>query len=279
MEQTVIYGDVLFLLDFSMDYLALYFTGSVLGIRTGLRSLCAAAAFGAGVGLLLLIYAGGAVGSFLIAAASAVVSCLIMIPRAVLGGRLLLSASVVFFLSEAALGGFMTLFYRGMSRLVRSTGLSVPGGTARLQIFAAAALLSAISISAGFRFFRQRKQGGDTGSITVRFGNAVSVYPCFIDTGNMAREPISGLPVVFLPEREAAVLGISAAKLKDGLLPGSRLIPLSTVSGGGLYWGLRPDLMTLDTPQKRPLDAYIIFSDCLKTEENGIARAVVPAVS
>lgn len=76
-------------------------------------------------------------------------------------------------------------------------------------------------------------------SVEVTVGSRRAVLTALVDTGNLLRDSVTGLPVIVISRRAAARL---TRLPEDGsLLPGMRLMPVRTVSGVALMTILRPD--------------------------------------
>lgn len=99
-----------------------------------------------------------------------------------------------------------------------------------------------------------------------------------VDSGNLLRDDVTGLPVVVLSRRAASHLAPWAAA--GQLIPGARYLPMRTAAGPACMLVFRPDSIRLDTPSgRRELkavvgiapDAHARFSalapPCLLTEQ------------
>lgn len=276
MDDIVIWGEVLFFIDCSMDFLSLDFMCRIMRIRAKLRNLCAAAAIGAAVSVGVTAAGGRTFITVPVLLFTAFAVCMAVLPAEIWSLSLLPRAVCLFLLTEAALGGIMTVLYRLFDRIFAGQGFFRGGGMHGflLSAFAAWGLLSLLLHLTG-----QKSTDGRTGIVTVRLGGREENLPCLFDSGNLAREPISGLPVVFLPSSSAGGFGIRMSSLASGEMPGSRIIPVSTVSGEKLFWGIRPELLYYRTPKRQAADAYIVFSDQLPGKRESTGYAVAPSGS
>lgn len=102
--------------------------------------------------------------------------------------------------------------------------------------------------------------------VTVDAGGCQISFDALADTGNTLKEPFSGAPVIVCD-------GTLAATLPVGESSRLRLIPCSTVTGGGALQGFRPDGVTIswDGREYRTKDVYIAGS---KEPIEGTYRAV-----
>jgi len=250
----VIYGDVLFVINFAMDFLALYLTGTILRLRrrTWLTVLAAS------IGALYAVVSLFADGHPLLSAAVSVGVSFVMCYTAY-GGRMLPASTAVFIGVSFMLGGSITALYGFMNR---SRHVLIDGEISTLysdippDVLIMLAFISAVlSIIIG----RFRGKRHCTAEITVTVGGRMSRFEALSDSGNLLREPISGLPVVvaspaimreLIPEElfdsfagcrfdDVAVRNIQLARKM-------RMIPASSVTDTALLPGLKCDSLTVD---------------------------------
>lgn len=221
------YADVLFLIDFSMDYLSLYAASRLLSIKTTLWRAVLAAAFGGLYGVLAVIVgADGLIGAICTAAVSVLLS---LIAFGVNGGwRGVLRTTVTVWGCGTLLGGIMTAF-SGMF------GGSVAGGGG--DIFCAGAVL----LFALTRFARKRFARG-TAEITLSYEARRWQGSALIDSGNLLTDPIGGYAVILLRPHDARLLlGYAADTVyKGNITDGAvsvRVVPMRTVDGTRLLYG------------------------------------------
>ncbi len=273
MGDVVIWGEVLFCIDFCMDFCALYFTAKLLGLSSDRKRLCAGALICASAGVFCTAMQGGLL-TAAVSAAALFLAAAILIPKVQRRIRSLLAAVLLFLFFEACTGGVMTALFYFLNRQFVSLGFHIPSGTSRIRWFFLAAatvffLLGIISRMLSDADVKKLVQRG--GEAIVRIGGREASFPCLFDSGNLVREPISGKPVVFIPSRAQMTLGIDAAVLDSGGVPGSRLIPMKTLDAASLRWGICPEAVCLRADDIAIGDAaaYVVFSD-------QIEHAIVP---
>lgn len=111
--------------------------------------------------------------------------------------------------------------------------------------------------------------------IELSLHNRSVLLPAMLDSGNLLRDPVSGLPVVVAPWRALAVL-LPGAQGLDGLseLPqGFRLLGVHTAAGSGLMPLFRPDGCRLYL-NGRAVDASVLVA--VAGSEYGGVQALVP---
>ena len=185
---------------------------------------------------------------------------------------------------EGTIGGILTAVWYRMRTVFLRYGMNAESAGYRRGMFLLIPCGTAVLLMTFILFRRCRGLGSGDGKqyfLSVRYHGKTQSFPCFPDTGNLAREPISGLPVIFLPEAAAPLFLISIENLKQGRIPKSRLIPVSTVGGSSFCWGILPESLTLScgsTEKRRmwEIHAYLAFYADAPTQSDRIT-AVIPA--
>lgn len=287
MEQTV-YADLLFLINFSMDFLCVFLTARLLSAPFSLpRALLAAVlgGFYAVIGLVIPTNPWHWLWD--------VVFCLLMCAVAFFtpreGVRRLLLFTAVFFLTSMLLGGIMTAVFNLMNRSVPPSGTAPDETDVPLWLFALLSLLAWGVTWVGGRFLRRRAQIPEA-RLEITLGNRRTVIRALCDSGNLLTDSLSGKPVIVADTRVAASLlpadcDPSFLKQTDGLshvppplAPRIRLIPASSVGYGGLIPALRPDRIVVWTgTRRREADALVGFAD-LPAVPNGVCAILPPDI-
>ena len=116
--------------------------------------------------------------------------------------------------------------------------------------------------------FRARWDGGEKARICLRFAGRESRFSALVDSGNNARDPVSGAGILVaspgalrplfreytelflsLPPVELAEAAASIPALAGKL----RLVPYRSLSGGGLLPAFRPDYLSVDGKETEDL--------------------------
>ena len=199
----MIYADLLFAIDLSMDFLALFLTARLLHLRPPLPYLLLAAAIGAGYSVADTVLGGNRLFSLLIAAGTAVLMCYVVFG----GGITLLRSSLLFLTVDLLLGGGMTALYSLLNRIRGGRTFRLDGITQtvydgitlpQILIFAAAGMLICLAAGRFFVFTSHIK----TARVTVSEGEITLELEALVDSGNVLTEPLTGKPVILLPRRE-----------------------------------------------------------------------------
>ena len=229
----VIYADVLFAVNFIMDYLALYVSGKVVGVRCRWGRIAAAALVGG-------LY--GVSGVFVTAAEQrcAVAVSLVMC-RVAFGGKRLsvyVKTVVLFYAASMLFGGVMTFLYECAYRLRETAFFS--GGLTAGMFFALAGILFLVILAAGkiFSVHLHRK----TARIRITLDEKEVELTMLCDTGNLLRDPYSGQPAILVGAKYLdKLLGAEGmhryperAAPEEALRRKLRFVPIKTAAGSGV---------------------------------------------
>jgi len=237
-----VYGDVLFVIDFSMDFLCLFIAGKLSHEKTRTWRVVLGAAMGAVYGVTSLLYSLPTVVGIIveIAAAFAICAAALWRGRAV---RLLLQTAL-FYGASVLLGGAMTLIYSklGKYKTYIETGGSIKTalGDVPLWMFALAAAASAVMTKL-LSVLLKRKNAVRTCEIKMTLDGKKYEMTGLVDSGNVCSEPISDTPVIFL----SSTLGVT--ENATGLEKGTFAVPVSTAAGGGVVFAKKPDELLIKT--------------------------------
>lgn len=271
MGQTV-YLDLLFLINFSMDVLALAVSASILH-RTlrWLRLLTAGAVGGVYACAALFLPVSG-----LLALAVDILVCFLLgaiafATREKKNG--LVTCVLTFTAVSMALGGIMTALFSLLNRMELPLGMDGGDGDGiSVLLFALLAAIGGILTLAGGRFFSKRASK-QTVTVEVTVGSRSQRLSALVDSGNLLCEPAGGRPcVVAEPSALSAILPPSLLDVVrnrryDGIasvegIRGICLVPVRTASGEGLLIAFRPTRMAVKTEKEtHEVDAYLALCE------------------
>ena len=288
MEKTV-YIDLLFLINFSMDFLCFYISARIVSARFSVPRATVAAVLGGIYGGAALFIPSSTLLALVLDVAVCLVMCFVAFGKDKGRGQNILFFSLVYFSVSMALGGFMTALFNllnrmGFSELVTNDS---EGDGISVWLFALLAIASALFTLVGGRSFR-RHSAIRSAEVLVRYGGNEKKLRAIVDSGNLLREPISGRACIAV---DADVLSglvpspvIQAAHNgKIGALEGVgetfsknvRLVPAHTATGEKLMIALRADSVMIDTGKGGyESDAYLVLS---KLDAPSGVEALVPS--
>ncbi len=250
-----IYADVLFIINFSMDFLSLYIVGRLMHFRMETGRVILGASLGALYGVLELLLEVSSVKKTALAMAVLCVMCFVAFGYGSL--RTYATGTALTFGVSMLIGGIMTSAFlklgNGASYLEIGGTIATVYGDLPVWKFAVLALLSALLTWGLGKLFR-RKRAIRTCAVRMRFDGRDMELTALVDSGNLLEDPVSGTPVIFLKGRAARALlpknlliamknGVASLSLPDaGKL---RVIPNRTVSGDGILLAAVPERVYL----------------------------------
>ncbi|TDA70486.1 MAG: sigma-E processing peptidase SpoIIGA [Clostridia bacterium] len=295
---SVVYGDVVFLINFIMDYLVLWATARFGQFKTASGRLAMAALLGATYSLLVLwpdLH-------FLVSLVARVGFSVIMILVAyrLAGFRNFLAAFVYFYLVAFAMGGAMLgaiyFFQSYSSSSVLVDGLLTFLGHVPYLWLVAAASAAFLLARWGAMFIRRNfLRSFFQVPVIIRMGEKSLPLKALVDTGNQLRDPLTHKPVMiaeyqalkpFFPEAMCRVLevkgGVNLTELTSSLAGSPwamrlHMIPFTSIGKArGLLIGFRPDEVVIvadDRPVKIKDIIVGIYQEQLSPE--GTYRALL----
>lgn len=262
---TVIYGDIYFIVNLSMDFTALFVCSRILRLdMSNLRALVAAS-----IGSLYAICALFIEDLPVIPGVLAVIMPFLMCHVALCERRIsrLILETAVFFGVSFLMGGIVSALYMLLNKYLIGREVSVGGrpdilySDLPLPLLFVSAVLSA-AVSAAFGSFTKRMAMKKTRRVTIKNMGRCAKFEAMCDSGNLLREPIGGLPVILVNERVSrelfdegvldAILSSDTDILKVCERPSRiRIVPVSTVGSTRMAMGYIPDRITVDNTERR----------------------------
>ncbi len=278
-----VYADLLFLINFSMDFLCLYLSVRLLHLKKSVWRMLIAAALGGvySVAALFLqvspwlspvIDIGVCLGMCAVCAAGKGVSI----------WRLLLFGGTYFGIS-ALMGGGMTAIYNLLGRAdLPLTDMQEDGLSA--WMFLALATVAALAAAFGGRLFG-KQTAKQICSVQVQMDGARWELAGLCDSGNLLCDPISGTPVIVV-DRDAWLDGMPGG-LRRAIESGGRevdaaadarrvrLVPMQTAQGKGMAVALLPDEVMIKEQNGKQRAVHALVAPAGQPIE-GDYRAIVP---
>lgn len=283
----MIYGDVFFLVNFSMDFLALYLTGKLSHANVGLGRLVFGAALGG-------VYA--TVALFLPSSVEAVSTVLFpfLLAATVFGvsrATALVKKALLFFAVSFVMGGVMTAVYYYAGHLLAAQGVYINGeietvySELPLWLIGLCAAWAAL-IAYVFSCYAKKRASCRSAKVMLCDKGRQVVLTALVDSGHFLEEPIGHLPVIVLSKAKMEEL-LSPHFLPDFFDLASdlsdfsdeekrklRLVPILTVGHEGVLRGYLPDCVTVDGEEKKAL----VVSDDTANEFEGFDAILPPTL-
>ncbi len=286
MEQDV-YADLLFLINFSMDYLCLYICAKIMHRPLRLPRMLIAAALGGVYSVVALFLPFPPFGQ--LAADAAVCIGMSAITFSQKGRRFssTLLCAFLFVGISMMTGGCMTAIFNLLNRLELPLGSIESDGISTY-------LFAIIAAAAGFISLRStaimsKKSNISECILTLTLNGKSVTVTAITDTGNLVKDPLSGKQIV-LVDRNALAKIADVTEFDDfangvardrPTVRALRLVPVKTASGRGMLCATAPDSLSAAVTTKKGktvtvrLDALIAPSSIENSAEG--ALAVIPA--
>ena len=230
-ERIGFYADILFLIDFSMDFLTLTLAARAMKKPLRKKRLLLGAAFGGLSGVILTAASPPRLAETAAGILVSAVMTRLAYGRA--GGiARFLRESVTVWGAGALLGGIVTFLVR------LGSPVFLPGE----DRFPTALVLSAVLSLVLSRIHRTHRTGRTTMLRFTAGGESFGI-PALCDSGCLAREPIGGLPVVLVKERAVPALA-ARVKAADPALR-IRAVPLTGFGGERVLFGVVPEKLAI----------------------------------
>ena len=284
-----VYADLLFLVNFSMDFLGFYLCARLLHRPLSLWRGVLASALGGVYAVAVLFLTVGKVPAFLLDALVCVALCAVAMAGRHEKWKSLLRLCALYLLISVLLGGAMTLLYSQLNRIPGLTDRVSEEGLSTWLFFGLAVVSAVLTALWGRCFKRTTHKRVDV--IVEQGGNSVRLAG-LCDSGNLLRDPISGKVVI--PADAVRLIGVApppllrvaqAERASEAIeaLPADiarsvRLIPARTALGERMMVAFAPDSVYLceaGQEDKRQVSA-LIAPTRLTEKKDGIA-ALVPS--
>ena len=263
MDGEVVYGDIFFIINFSMDFLVLFSVSKILHLYAKAIRLTASSALGGAYSVAALFIENGVL-SVLSGIAVSVLMCFIAFPK--MRAKLFIKTAALFYGLSILLGGGVTAAYILLNKIGKGTNLNSDIAPALSDIpLITFLILAAVSFAAAYItgkvFGRQSEK--KICDVTVENGGVSLTLRCLSDSGALIREPASGEPVIIVRFDKIApcLKGDMLEALGDDSLtktaPGMRIIPSKGVGGARLLCGFYPECVKIGGVKRRAVIAVV----------------------
>ena len=265
MEQ-VIYGDVFFLVNFSMDFLALFLTQKLSHASVKFRRLVIGGVLG-GLYATFALFLPTEIETITTLLFPFFLSCAVFGVSSYIGA---IKKGLIFFAVSFVMGGVMTAVYYYAGRFLAERGLYINGEVETLYSDLPLWLIGlcaawAAWIASLFSRYARKKAACRSVTITIGDGNRSLSLCALCDSGHFLEEPLSHLPVIvvgkktllsLLPQELTPLffdLGADLSHCSPKLLVKLRFVPMATVGHEGLLRGYIPDAVWVGREAKKAI--------------------------
>lgn len=247
MKIKTLYIDVYFLINFTVDLLSLYFAARFSKIPTTIKRLIIASLFGAlsAVGIVflpentLLKFVAAAVGLLLI---GFIAPKKITLPRKI-------KYIFAFLIFEALVGGAVTFIWGLLDRYISDFFNGFEGGAVnRKMLFLSLIVLLSIGVFKMLVSLFTNVETEESVDLEIRFLNKTAIVSAFVDSGNLAVDPMDMTPVLLIKKEIAeGILPVNIDQICDidsldrQIKKRIRLIPISRGGETHVLVGVKVD--------------------------------------
>ena len=200
-----LYVDVYFLINFTVDILSLYFAAIFSKVPTSPRRLILSAAIGALSAVLIVFLPEIAILKLLCSAASLFLMGYVATKPIKIKRKIkFIFASVIF---ESLFGGVVTLIWGVLDKRLAEYFKAETGGAAnRKMLFFSIIVLLSIGVFKMIVSFFSNIQSEGSVKIEVCFLEQKATFEAFVDSGNLALDPMDMTPIMLLKKESARIL-------------------------------------------------------------------------
>ena len=266
----VVYGDLLFLINFSMDFLCFYLSCLLIHRKMNTLRMVFASALGGVYSVLALFINVGGITALVIDLLVLMCMCLLAYGIKEQGFLRFVKTVFLYFFVSALLGGIMTALFSLFNSMDILDSLKQEGDGIDVWIFALLAIVGSLFAFRGGKIYKTSFSKEKVSLVIENEGKAVELC-ALVDSGNLVTEPISGKGVVFVSVEKCK--NIIDETLYDAITNNSyiedigisvkykiRIVPTCSISGGTYLPALIFPQITLKKGKyRKKLDVYIAF--------------------
>lgn len=278
--ENIVYADVLFFVNFSMDFLTLYFSGKISGKVMKWYRLSISAVIGSFCAILLFVFQMNKPAESLCTVCLSAFMTIIAFGWSTIS-NLFIDTALIWGVG-ALLGGIISAvgymsgpseFYYGQDSAGRITGGIIIG----------------VIISVVIILIIKKRRLVTEAELIIEFQGRKLKVSALVDSGNLASDPISGESVIFIseiniikliPEKEIEFMRHMKFESVSGeLAKRLRIIPIETLDSKKVKVGFLPDKITVftDNSKKKKEISAVIVPDDIPADNFGGFGALISA--
>jgi len=285
-----IYLDIVILENIIMNYIILYATGIINKNDISIRMILLSSILGSAYAVITyLSLIQGVLNTILKVLLSIAMVYIAFRPR---NYKLMCKNLLLFYLTSFALGGcaFFLLYYIRPQDILMRNGVLV--GTYPIKIAILGGIIGSIIITVAFKIRKGKISKEDMFyDIEVFFEEKNIKVKAMLDTGNLLKDPITGIPVIIVEKNEMIeILSEKIINSLDEILQGNnsdfieseyvsrfRVIPFSSLGKqNGMLLGFRPDKVSIHLEEKMVEKTNTIIGIYEKAlTKNGVYTALI----
>ena len=234
-----VYVDVLFAVNFSMDFISLFICAVVMKRKIYKWRMLLAAAIGGIYGVFEVLCTMHALIAAIVAVLVSFIMCFVAYYEKSIKRFTLMY--IMYWGVSATLGGVMSLLYNFLNKILAEQikNYSFAKVYTGARFFIIASLTAIVSMLFG-RFYSSKKDVKHA-HLEIKMDGKIYEFDALCDSGNMLIEPISGKSVILVTKSSDIGRAIGNVSPKS-----RRYIPYSAVGGDGVITGALPEYAKID---------------------------------
>jgi len=258
-----LYIDVYFLINFTVDLIAIYLSAEIVKVKSSIPRLLCAAALGSLFACAVTLLALRGIAFFAMLILAALLTVIIFAPHTTAIRRIKLSGA--FLIIETLLGGMVYWLYGVLDRHLYPLIVGEEIG-AENRTMLSLSLIIILSYGLIRLIFLSLSGSADERNVELIisfFGKAVKVT-ALTDSGNLAIDPMTLKPVVFIKSDACVWLGKDNDILESKdpeIQKRIRIIPIKGIGGSRLLTALRCDYIEIIGKGQRIKDVVVAIDD------------------
>lgn len=275
-----LYVDVYFMINFTVDALAIYFASSLSKVSTSVIRLLVSSFIGAMYAVLGILLIESSLWMYPISVLFLIVMIFISAGGVSLYRKV--KFGIAFLLFEIVIGGLVYYGYCLLDRLFKVGNIEGAGAENRNLLILSLIVLMSIGVLKLVTSIFRNAASERSARICISYKGVKSEFDALVDSGNLARDPFDKTPVMLVNSGLARrIFGMDAAALDKPELASReqkshvRVIPLNIGGESRIVYGYKPDVAHLILGKKREKISLIVALN--KTVENyGGYSALIP---
>lgn len=278
-----LYIDVYFLINFTVDLLALYFASCFSKMPTSTKRLLISSAVGALIAVGVVLLPEYAILKFIIATAGLIAMGFIAPKR--VSVRRKLKFVFAFLIFEALLGGAVSFLWGILDKYISNFFDGAEGGAVnRKMLFLSLIVLLSIGVFKMLVSFFSNIESEGSVDVEISFLDNTAVVSAFVDSGNLAVDPMDLSPILLLkkevaktilPENIIELSNIDSLERK--VKKRIRLVPLSRGGETHVMVGVKADAVRLVGGKNEELRVTLVIDK--EGGDFGGYKALMPAAA
>lgn len=274
-----LYIDVYFLINFTVDILALYFSADFAKIPVSVPRLIISALIGGMYAVLAILFISSQ--NLMYPISVLLLVLMILISTKGIGVYRKIKYSVAFLLFQIIIGGFVYYSYCTLDKIFDAYSLTNTGGENRhLLVLSLIVLLSIGVLKLIISFFGSVRSEKNISLIICHNGKEIAVE-ALVDSGNFARDPFDKTPVMLINSSTAMEIFNRNICVGDKLMVSDyktkskiRVIPVSFGNVNRILYGIKPDAVYALNGKRREKISVILAIDEEEKDYSGYSGLI-----